>query len=219
MTQRVRTGVLVSGGGTNLQALIDAAADPGFPAEIAVVISNKPNVRALERAEAAGISTQVIDHRAFESRAAFDAAVDAGLRDAGCEILCLAGFMRIFTAEFVEGWAGQILNIHPSLLPAFPGVRVHEQALAAGVRISGCTVHLVTPELDAGPILVQAAVPVLPDDTPASLAARVLGQEHRIYPLGLRLLAEGRIDTAEGRATIKGTPDPTGDPLVNPGLG
>jgi phosphoribosylglycinamide formyltransferase 1 len=213
---RVKTGVLVSGGGTNLQALIDATMDPAFPAEIGLVISNRPDVRALARAEAAGIATKVIRHQDFDGRPPFDAALDTALRAEGCEILCTAGFMRILTAEFVDGWRGRMINIHPSLLPAFTGLHTHQRALDASVRIAGCTSHLVTPDLDAGPILVQSAVPVMCDDTAETLAARVLVQEHRIFPLALRLVAEGRVRVENGRAIIDGQAAPHGDILVNP---
>lgn len=216
MSNRIKTGVLVSGGGTNLQALIDASADPGYPAEIALVISNRPDVRALERAAKANIPTQVIRHQDYDDRAPFDAALDAALRAAGCEILCTAGFMRVLTAGFVDGWRGRMINIHPSLLPAFPGLNTHQRALDASARIAGCTSHLVIPELDAGPILVQAAVPVLDDDTAETLAARVLEQEHRIYPLALRLVAEGRVRVENGRAIIDRQAAPNGGILVNP---
>ena len=216
MSTRVKTGVLVSGGGTNLQALIDAAAEPSFPAEIVLVISNRAGVRALERAAAAGIATEVIRHRDYDGRAPFDAALDRSLRAAGCEILCTAGFMRILTADFVDGWRGRMINIHPSLLPAFQGLHTHQRALDANVRIAGCTAHLVTPELDSGPILVQAAVPVLAEDTADTLAARVLTQEHRIYPLALRLVAEARVRIVDGRAVIDGQTPSDGDLLINP---
>ncbi len=211
---RKKVGVLVSGRGSNLQALLDACADPAFPAEVALVISNVPGVYALERAAKAGVATRVIPHKPFPSREAFDAAVDAELRAAGIEIVCLAGFMRLLSAGFVEGWRERMINIHPALLPAFKGLHTHERALEAGVRLHGCTVHLVTPDLDDGPILVQAAVPVLADDDADRLAARVLEQEHRIYPLALRLLAEGRVRVDGNRAAIA-APGPTGA-LVNP---
>ncbi len=216
VTARVRTGVLVSGGGTNLQALIDATADPDFPAEIVLVISNRPGVKALERAKKAGIATEVIRHQDFDGRAPFDAALDRSLRAAGVEILCTAGFMRILTAEFVDGWRDRMINIHPSLLPAFQGLHTHQRALDASARIAGCTAHLVIPDLDAGPILAQAAVPVLADDTAETLAARVLEQEHRIYPLALRLVAEGRVRVENGRAIISGQGAPDSGLLINP---
>lgn len=197
---RKRVGVLISGGGSNLQALIDAAADPAYPAEIVLVISNRADAFGLERAARAGIPAKVIDHTRFTDRETFDRETDAALREAGCEIVCLAGFMRILTPAFVEGWQGRMLNIHPSLLPSFKGLHVQRQALEAGVKIAGCTVHLVTPDLDDGPILEQAAVPVLDDDDESSLSARILEQEHRIYPRALAALAAGRIRLQGRRA-------------------
>jgi len=202
VTTRRKVGVLVSGRGSNLQALIDACADPAFPAEIALVISNVPGVFALARAAKAGIPTLTIPHKPFPSREAFDAEMDKALRAAGIEIVCLAGFMRLLSAGFAEGWRGAMINIHPALLPSFKGLHTHRRAIEAGVKLHGCTVHLVTPELDDGPILVQAAVPVLADDDEDSLAARVLTQEHRCYPLALRLLAEGRVRLDGGRALV-----------------
>ncbi|MDP6706107.1 MAG: phosphoribosylglycinamide formyltransferase [Alphaproteobacteria bacterium] len=211
-----RIGVLISGRGSNLQALIDAAAEAAYPAEIALVVSNVPGAAGLDRAAAAGIPRQTIDHRDYDDRAAFDAAVDAALRAAGVELVCLAGFMRLLGAAFVERWPNRIINIHPSLLPAFKGLDVHEQVLAAGVRISGCTVHYVVPEVDAGPIVAQAAVPVVADDTAATLAARVLAAEHRIYPLAVRLIAEGRVLIgADGTVRIDGQ-DALAPALLNP---
>ena len=201
--QKIKTGVLVSGSGTNLQALIDAASDPDFPAEITLVISNQPGVKSLERAAGAGIKAKVIDHTDFPDRSSFEQSVDSAFRSAGCEIVCLAGFMRILTSDFVEEWSGRLLNIHPSLLPAFPGLATHNRALEAGVRVAGCTVHLVSTELDAGPIVIQAVVPVHQDDTPESLAARVLVQEHVIYPKALAWLATKRVSIAQGRAAIR----------------
>jgi len=200
---RKKIGVLVSGRGSNLQALLDACADPAFPAEIVLVISNVPGVLALERAEAAGVATAVIPHRDYPSREAFDAAMDRVLRAAGIDIVCLAGFMRLLSSDFVAGWRGAMLNIHPSLLPSFKGLHTHRQALDAGVKLHGCTVHLVTPDLDDGPILIQAAVPVRDDDDEHSLAARVLEQEHVAYPQALRLLAEGRVTVEGNRALIR----------------
>lgn len=211
MTGRLRVGVLVSGRGSNLQALIDAAADPAYPADISLVISNRPGAYALERAAAAGIGTATVDHTMFPSREIFDAELDRLLRASGVGLVCLAGFMRILTPGFVAAWEGRILNIHPSLLPCFPGLHPQRQALDAGVRVSGCTVHFVTSELDAGPIVVQAAVPVLADDDDEALAARIVREEHRCYPLAVRLVAEdrarllgdrvvlSRAGTAEGR--------------------
>jgi phosphoribosylglycinamide formyltransferase-1 len=210
---RVKVGVLVSGRGSNLQALIDACADPAFPAEVALVISNVPGVFALERALRAGIPTCVIPHKSFPSREEFDAAMDVELRAAGIDIVCLAGFMRLLSRPFVEGWAGRMINIHPALLPSFKGLHTHERALEAGCKLHGCSVHLVTPDLDDGPLLVQAAVPVLPDDTPDTLAARVLEQEHRAYPLALKLLAEGKITVTGNRARVEA---PGGGAIINP---
>jgi len=210
---RTKVGVLVSGRGSNLQALIDSCADPAFPAEIALVISNVPGVFALERAKRAGIPTRVIPHKCFPSREEFDAAMDAELRAAGIGIVCLAGFMRLLSTPFVQGWAGRMINIHPALLPSFKGLHTHERAIAAGCKLHGCSVHLVTPDLDDGPLLVQAAVPVLPDDTPDSLATRVLEQEHRAYPLALKLLALGKVTVDGAVARIDA---PGGGAIINP---
>lgn len=189
---RKRVGVLISGRGSNLAALIAAARQPDYPAEIALVLSNRPEAAGLARATEAGIATAVVDHKAFANRRAFEEELDRRLQAAGIEILCLAGFMRIFTDWFIARWSGRTLNIHPSLLPAFPGVHTHRQALAAGVLIHGCTVHYVALDLDAGPIIAQAAVRVLPGDTEETLADRVLIEEHRLYPQALRLVCEGK---------------------------
>ena len=194
---KLKLGVLISGRGSNLQALIDAAADPSFPAEIALVISNRADAGGLERAEAAGIATIVIPHKDFASREAFDGALNDTLRAAGVGLVCLAGFMRLLTAGFAESWHDRLINIHPSLLPSFKGLDSHAQALAAGVRFSGCTVHFVRPEMDAGPIILQAAVPVHDGDDEGALAARILEAEHRCYPLAVRLIAEGRISIVD----------------------
>ena len=201
---RLKVAVLISGRGSNLQALIDACADPRFPAEIVLVLSNEPDVEGLERARRAGIPIRIISHRAFPDRAAFEGALDQALRDAGSELACLAGFMRLLGAAFVEVWRDRLINIHPSLLPAFKGLNTHERALTAGVRFTGCTVHFVRPAMDNGPIIVQAVVPVLPDDDADRLARRVLAAEHRAYPLALRLIAEGRARVVEERVTIDG---------------
>jgi phosphoribosylglycinamide formyltransferase 1 len=192
MTPRRRVGVLISGRGSNLQALIDAAGAPDYPAEIVAVISNRPDAYGLERARLAGIPASVVDHKKYNTRKDFDAALDAALQDAGCELLCSAGFMRLLTPGFVEAWRDRQLNIHPSLLPAFRGLNPHERALAMGVRITGATVHIVRAEMDAGPIVLQAAVPVLAKDSADSLAARVLEAEHIIYPRALALIASGQ---------------------------
>lgn len=210
--------VLISGRGTNLQALIDACAAPEFPARIALVISNEPGAEGLARAEAAGIPATVIDHRDFESRDAFDAALIDAIRKHDVGLVCLAGFMRLVTEGFVRQWRDRLINIHPSLLPAFRGLNTHARAVEAGVRFAGCTVHFVRAEMDAGPIIVQAAVPLRPDDTADSLAERVLAAEHRIYPLAVRLIAEGRVRVADETVVVADptTPDAV---LLNPGDG
>ena len=181
---------MISGNGTNLQAIIDASQKDSFPAEIAIVISNNPSAYGLKRAISANIPTKVIDHKLFDQREDFDTAVSVELRKADCELICLAGFMRILSEQFVNNWPMRIINIHPSLLPSFKGRNVQKQAIDAGVRIAGCTVHFVISELDAGPIIAQAAVPVLKKDTPDSLSARILQQENHIYPLALELVAK-----------------------------
>jgi phosphoribosylglycinamide formyltransferase-1 len=190
---RKRVGVLISGRGSNLQALIDATQAPGYPAEIVLVISNVPSAQGLARAEAAGIPTRTINHKDFTSREAFDAALTGVLEDAGVELLCNAGFMRLHSEGFVRQWWNRHLNIHPSLLPAFKGLRTHARVLEEGAQFTGCTVHFVRPELDSGPIVAQAEVPVLAGDTPERLAARVLAAEHRLYPHALRLVASGAV--------------------------
>ncbi len=192
MPTRKRVAVLVSGGGSNMAALIAAARDPAYPAEIVRVICNRPDAGALQKAAAAGIETVIIDHRSYSSRETFDAAIDTALAAAEAEIVCLAGFMRLLTPGFVEKWRDRMINIHPSLLPSFKGLHTHARALEAGVALHGCTVHFVRAEMDMGPIIVQAAVPVIDVDTPDTLAARVLAAEHRIYPLALAAVAGGR---------------------------
>ena len=189
MKTALRLAVLVSGRGSNLQALIDACATPGFPARIELVLSNEPDAFGLTRAQRANIPTKVVCHRDFPDRSSFEGALEHVLEAAAPDLICLAGFMRILSPELVGRWSGRILNIHPSLLPAFKGLNTHARALEAGVKTHGCTVHLVTPELDAGPPVLQAEVPVLADDTPETLAARVLEAEHRIYPDAVRKLA------------------------------
>lgn len=189
---KMRAGILISGRGSNMQALILAAECADYPAEIALVISNRADAAGLAVARRHGIATQVISGRDFGTdRAAHEAAIDTALHEAGCEVVCLAGYMRLLTPFLVQRWAGRMLNIHPSLLPAYPGLDTHARALAAGAKIHGCTVHLVTEIVDSGPILAQAAVPVLPDDTGQTLADRVLVQEHRIYPAALARFAGG----------------------------
>ena len=203
LRKKLKVGVLISGRGSNLQALIDACRERDFPAEIALVISNVEGAHGLERAKKAQIPTLVIPHQNHPSREAFDDAMDTALRAAGVEFVCLAGFMRLLSAKFARAWEGKLVNIHPSLLPAFKGVRVHEQVLEAGVPISGATVHFVIPELDSGPQIIQAEVPVHPGDTVEALSARVLKQEHVIYPIALRMVAEGRVKYENGCVIFK----------------
>ena len=189
MSKKIKVAVLISGNGTNLQALIDACIAPSYPAEIVLVISNTANAKGIVRAREAGITTRIIDHTNYSSREEFDTELSMTLSNSQCKLVCLAGFMRILSESFVNTWPNSILNIHPSLLPSFPGTKTHERALEAGVKVSGCTLHFVTAELDAGPIIGQAAVPVLENDTPKTLANRVLIEEHKLYALGLELVA------------------------------
>ena len=200
MSGRARLGVLVSGGGSNLQALLDACARPDFPAEVARVVSNVPTAFALERARRAGVSAGVLEHKAFGSRADFERALGEDLVAAGVEWVCLAGFMRLVGADFLGRFPGRVLNIHPSLLPAFPGLHAQRQALERGVKLAGCTVHFVDAGMDTGPIIAQAAVPVLPGDDEAALSARILAEEHRLYPLVVRLAVTGGVRLEGGRA-------------------
>jgi len=202
---RKRVAVLISGRGSNMASLIEAAKAQDYPAEITLVISNRPDAGGLELARKAGVPTAVVDHRPHgKDRAAFERVLQQALDQHGIELICLGGFMRLFTADFVLHWQGRMLNIHPALLPSFPGLDPHGQALRAGVKISGATVHFVIPETDAGPIIAQAAVPVCEDDTAETLAARVLTVEHRIYPLALKLVAQGRVRIVGGRSLIEG---------------
>ncbi len=205
---RLKTAILISGRGTNMQALIDDCARNDAPAEIALVVSNVPDAAGLDRATAAGIETMTLDHRDFGSREAFETALTGHLESKGIEFVCLAGFMRLLTESFVGHWLERLINIHPSLLPAYKGLDTHQRALDDGVRFTGCTVHFVRPAMDDGPIIVQAAVPVLSGDNPESLAARVLTAEHRCYPLALRLVAEGRAKIVDGRVDISGASQP-----------
>jgi len=202
MTKK-RVAVLISGRGSNLTALIEVAKAPDYPAAIVFVVANLPDAAGLMHARQAGIPTAVVDHRPFGAdREAFERALDAQLQAQRIEIVCLAGFMRLLTPWFVTRWSGRLLNIHPALLPQFKGLHTHSRALAAGVKEHGATVHFVVPEMDAGPIILQAAVPVIAGDTEGTLAARVLEVEHRIYPQGLRLVAEGRAALPAGAGDI-----------------
>ena len=212
---RKRVGVLISGRGSNLGALIEACKAPDYPAKIVLVISNLPSAQGLLRAESALIPALVINHKDFATREGFDAALDTALNEAGVELLCNAGFMRLHSEGFVARWRNRHLNVHPSLLPAFRGLHSHARVLEAGATITGCTVHFVRPEMDTGPIVAQAAVPVLPDDTPESIGARVLDAEHRLYPHALRLVASGevRVEDEHVVRTTQITPQP---PLFSP---
>jgi phosphoribosylglycinamide formyltransferase-1 len=194
-----RVVVLLSGRGSNFKALLEA----DLPVTFTAAISNRPDAAGLEHARARGIPTVALDHKKFPSREAFDEALIVEIEKAGADLVVLAGYMRILTKAFVERYQGRLINIHPSLLPMFPGLNTHEAALGEGVKIHGCTVHFVTPELDHGPIIIQAAVPVLPDDTPGTLAARVLEQEHRIYPQAVRWFTEGKLAISDGRVNVR----------------
>jgi len=200
-----RVAILISGRGSNMAALIAAAQDPAYPAEIALVAANQSDAAGLARAKAASIPTAVVDHAGFgKDREAFERALQAALDEHRIDLVCLAGFMRLLTPWLVSRWQGRMLNIHPALLPAFKGLDTHERALAAGVKIHGASVHFVVPEMDSGPIIAQAAVPVQDDDTPERLAERVLAVEHRIYPLALALVARGEVSLVDGRCSIAG---------------
>lgn len=190
---RLKTAVLISGRGSNMEALVRAAEAPDYPAQIALVLSNRADAPGLEFARQAGLGAVCVPHKGHGDRESFERAMDAVLAAEGIEFLCLAGFMRLLSPWFVERWLGRMISIHPALLPSFKGLDTHARALAAGVRIHGCTVHFVSPDLDAGPIIAQAAVPVLSDDTPERLASRVLAQEHIVYPRALALVASGRV--------------------------
>ena len=214
---KLKLGVLISGRGTNLQALIDAQASSEFPAEIALVLSNVPGAEGLDRCARANIPASVINHTDFDGREAFEDALHDALVAAGAQLVCLAGFMRLLTDGFIARWRDRLINIHPSLLPAFKGINVHERVIATGVRFSGCTVHFVRPTMDDGPIIGQSAVPVLPDDTAERLAARVVATEHVCYPLAVRLIAEGRVRVRNELVLIDGANAAQGF-MINPAL-
>jgi phosphoribosylglycinamide formyltransferase-1 len=208
---RKRAAVLISGRGSNMVALIEAAKASDYPAEIAVVIANDPQAKGLEYAQAQRIPTAVVDHKPFgKNREAFERALQAELEKHNTQVVALAGFMRLLTSWFVSQWDGRMINIHPALLPAFKGLDTHARALAAEAKVHGATVHFVVPEMDSGPIIVQGAVPVIAGDTEATLAARVLKIEHTIYPMALKLFAEGRIQIANGVCVIDGVAQPQG---------
>ncbi len=213
---KLKLCVLISGRGSNLQSLIDACAANDYPAEIALVISNIDGVQGLERASNAGIPTTVVSHRDFKSRESFDASLTETISRLDVDLLCLAGFMRILSDGFVEHWQDRLVNIHPSLLPSFKGLDVQQRAIDAGVRFSGCTVHYVRSDMDCGPIIVQAVVPVLGDDDEDALARRILEQEHIIYPLAVRMIAQGRVTIKDERVIVDAAA-PGGSVLLNPG--
>lgn len=201
---KLKIAVLISGRGSNLQSLIDhfGPVITGSPIEIVLVLSNRPDAFGLERAKKAGIPALAIDHKQFADRASFDAAMDAKIRESGAELVVLAGFLRLLTDGFIAGWKDRLVNIHPALLPSFKGLHTHARALAAGVRFHGCTVHYVRPEMDEGPIIAQAAVPVRPGDSEETLGRRVLEAEHRLFPLALRLIADGKVSVENERAIV-----------------
>ncbi len=216
ITAKRRVAILISGRGSNMSALIEAARSEDYPAEIAVVISNRADAGGLETARASGVPTVTIESKPFgNDRAAFEAILQAALDEQHVELICLGGFMRLLTADFVQRWQGRMLNIHPSLLPSFPGLDPHGQALTAGVKISGATVHFVIPEADAGPILIQGAVAVRDNDTQDTLAARILAIEHRIYPEALRLLASGKVRLDGTICRIEASDSPS-ESLISP---
>ena len=219
MSKKLRLGVLASGGGTNLQSIIDRCTDGSIDAEIVTVICNNPDAGALDRADRASIPTQTINHRDFAKREDFDIAVVTALQEANVELVVLAGFMRIITETFVEAFPNRIMNIHPALLPAFPGLHVQQKALDYGARFSGCTVHFVDGGVDTGPIIMQAVVPILPGDDEDTLAARILEQEHQIYPRAIQLLAEGRIKVDGRQVCINPPTAQVSGALINPALG
>jgi len=212
---RLRIAILISGRGSNMASLLAACRDGRVAADPVLVLSNRADAAGLAIAEGAGVATRLLSHRGFAERAAFDAALDAALKEAGAELVCLAGFMRLLTRGFVEAWRNRMINIHPSLLPAFPGLDTHRRALAAGVRFAGCTVHYVRFETDTGPIVAQAAVPVLAGDDETSLAGRVLEAEHRLYPLAIGLIAAGKV-RIEGERAVVEAEDPPPASLLNP---
>ena len=207
--------ILISGRGSNMESLLNAVASGLLPVRVAAVLSNRPDAKGLQTAAAAGVVTRVVDHKQYPDRETFDAAMSEAIDEFSPDLVVLAGFMRILTSGFVERYAGRLMNIHPSLLPSFQGLHTHQRALEEGVRIHGCTVHFVTPSLDHGPIIVQAAVPVLDGDDESTLATRVLAQEHRVYPLAVRWFAEGRLRLVDGRVKLQA--EQNADPaLISP---
>ena len=212
---RKRVVVLISGRGSNMAALAEAVGDPAYPAQIVAVISDKQDARGLNAAAALGIEAKAITHADYPTKAALDGALDAELTRLKADIVCLAGYMRLLSPQFTQKWAGKLINIHPSLLPLYPGLDTHNRALESGMRVHGCTVHFVTAEMDAGPIIAQAAVPILPDDSEETLSRRVLEAEHELYPLALRLVADGRATMQDGKTVLRGVH--AGGALLSPG--
>ena len=218
MAQQVPIAVLISGGGTNLQSIIDAIEAKRLDAKIELVLSNRTDAYGLVRAKNHGIATEVLDHKTFPDREAYDQAVVDLLRARGVDLVVLAGFMRLLSPVFVKAYSNRIMNIHPALLPSFPGLHVQKKALEHGVRFSGCTVHFVNEECDEGPIIIQAVVPVFPDDTEETLAARILRQEHRIYPRAIQLYAEGRLRVVGRKVMVDRQQKDASQVLVQPSL-
>lgn len=217
MTRKTRTAILISGRGSNMRSLVAAAQAKDYPAEIVLIVSNRPDAAGIAWAVAQGLRAVVIDHKTFSTRRDFERAVQSALDTHGVELVALAGFMRLMTPEFVEHWHDRMINIHPSLLPSFKGLHTHERAIAAGVKIAGCTVHFVRAEMDDGPIIAQAAVPVLGSDTPETLATRILQAEHQIYPAALRLVAAGQA-RCDGEKVIIDQDVMEDDPLFSPAI-
>jgi phosphoribosylglycinamide formyltransferase-1 len=216
-----KIAILISGRGTNMVALLEACENPDFPAEVALVLSNVPNAAGVQKASAMGIRTAIVDHRKFpHDREGFEAEMQERIEAAGADFVCLAGFMRLLTRGFTDAWSGRMINIHPSLLPSFPGLDTHARALEEGVRIHGCTVHFVNSEMDAGPIIAQAAVPVTPQDTPETLAARVLDCEHLLYPHALRMVLDGEAREKGEKVILSGEAAAKAPPraILNPAL-
>ncbi len=218
MSNKLKIGVLISGQGSNLKALINACKEPNFPVEIALVISNVTNAKGIKHAKSADISCIIIDHKKYINRKDFEAAMTQSLSEAKVELVCLAGFMRLLSEQFIKPWLNRLINIHPSLLPSFKGLNVHDRAIKAGAKFSGCTVHFVRNGVDNGPIIAQSVVPIYNDDTSIDLAKRILEQEHRLYPSVVRWFAEDRVKFQGQRVVVTGI-DPPSTVMINPSLG
>jgi phosphoribosylglycinamide formyltransferase-1 len=217
-TKRVKTAILISGRGSNMVALVEAASKPDFPAEIVLVISDNPDAAGIAKARNAGVTADAIDRSKYANKAAFEAAIQERLAEAGIELICLAGFMRVLSADFVRQWHDRIINIHPSILPSFRGIDTHQRVLDAGLKMHGCTVHFVRADVDAGPIIAQAAIPILAADDAETLSQRLLPAEHRIFPMALGLVASGRARVVDDKVVIDDTPDQGGDRLIVPDM-